>query len=139
MMKCHHEDGMDDEAAIQWVRGTIRAEMTRRGLTYADVVKRLRAAGIEEGEKNLANKVARGTFSAVFFVQCLEAIGVTEIRLDMLAMARSLDRVVEEMRKDGPLNLGPKEMAEAERFAAERQARFDAEEKARQGKGERRE
>ena len=30
---------------------------------------------------NLRNKVARGGFSAVFFVQCLKAIGVESLRL----------------------------------------------------------
>ena len=36
--------------------------------------------GVEDTPVNIRNKVARGGFSAVFFVQCLRAIGVSEIR-----------------------------------------------------------
>ena len=74
---------MNEAVATQWVRGAIRAEMERRGLTYATLVDRLAALGVEENERNLRNKVARGTFGAVFFVQCLEAIGVETLKLDM--------------------------------------------------------
>ncbi|MDO8322661.1 MAG: DUF6471 domain-containing protein [Phenylobacterium sp.] len=75
---------MSDQLATQWVRGTIRAEMNRRNLSYADLAQRLSEIGVEENERNLRNKVARGTFGAVFFVQCLEAIGLTSLKLDML-------------------------------------------------------
>ena len=37
--------------------------------------------GISAKEANIANKLARGKFSAVFLVQCLEAIGLKELRL----------------------------------------------------------
>jgi hypothetical protein len=75
---------MDQQQATRWVRGTIRAAMNRRHLSYADLAERLRAVGIEENERNLRNKVARGVFSAVFFVQCLEAMGMKSLPLDML-------------------------------------------------------
>ena len=74
---------MTEEDGIQWVRGTIRAIMVRRRINYAGLVERLKALGVEENERNLRNKVARGTFSAVFFVQCLEALGLDVLKLDM--------------------------------------------------------
>jgi hypothetical protein len=37
---------------------------------------------VKETERNLSNKIGRGTFSAVFLLQCMEAIGVTAIHLD---------------------------------------------------------
>jgi len=59
----------------------LKSELKRNGVTYAQLVERLAAIGISEKEANIANKLARGKFSAVFLVQCLEAIGVREIRL----------------------------------------------------------
>ena len=59
----------------------LRAEMTRRGVTYDDLAARLAALGIEDSAVNIRNKVARGKFSAVFLLQCLEAIGARNLRL----------------------------------------------------------
>jgi Domain of unknown function (DUF6471) len=63
-------------------RGMLRAELARRNLSYVDLADRLRAIGIEDTPKNLSNKIARGMFSAAFFLQCLSAIGCRTIRLD---------------------------------------------------------
>lgn len=68
-----------------WIRiakGTLRAEMRRKGLSYADLVAALTAAGVKETEANLRNKVSRGTFTAAFMLQCLSAMGVKTLHLD---------------------------------------------------------
>ena len=77
---------MAEDEGIEWVRGTIRALMVKRRITYAELTRRLAKRGIDENERNLRNKVARGTFGAVFFVQCLEAIGLDTLKLDMTAV-----------------------------------------------------
>ena len=69
---------------VDWharVKGILRAELKRRNLGYRELAERLGALGVHETERNIANKVSRGGFSAVFFVQCLEAIGAKEVRL----------------------------------------------------------
>ena len=71
----------DAEAAAQ-AKNILKAELKRRGLTYRDLVEKLGEAGIQETERNLTNKIARGTFTAAFFIQCLKAIGVSSLRLD---------------------------------------------------------
>lgn len=71
-----------DDEWVNLVKGTIRAEMTRRGITYDQLSERLAELGVKETPVNLRNKVARGGFSAVFFVQCLKAVGVNELRLN---------------------------------------------------------
>lgn len=38
--------------------------------------------GVQESEPNIRNKLARGKFTAVFFLQCLVAIGATTLRLE---------------------------------------------------------
>lgn len=63
------------------VKGILKAELKRRGLTYADLVERLAAHGVAETEANLRNKVSRGSFTAAFFLQCLVAIGCEYVQL----------------------------------------------------------
>ena len=68
----------------EWADGVkrlLRAEMTRRGVTYDQLAERLAAIGVTDSPVNIRNKVARGKFTAVFFVQCLEAIGCRNLRL----------------------------------------------------------
>jgi len=69
----------------QWetkVANLLKAELKRKGVTYAQLVDKLQAIGVEEKEANIKNKLARGKFSAAFMVQCLEAIGVSKLNLD---------------------------------------------------------
>jgi 3-mercaptopyruvate sulfurtransferase SseA len=64
-----------------FVKGLLKAELKRRNLGYRELAERLKALGIQETDRNIANKISRGGFSAVFFVQCLEALGVKEISI----------------------------------------------------------
>jgi Domain of unknown function (DUF6471) len=63
------------------VQTLLKVEILKRNLTYAQVSEKLTEIGVQESEPNIRNKLARGTFSAVFLVQCLTAIGATEVRL----------------------------------------------------------
>jgi len=64
------------------VKGLLKAELKRRNLSYADLADKLATVGVDDSERNISNKISRGTFTAVFFVQCMEAIGCHTIRLD---------------------------------------------------------
>ena len=88
--KCNAYDGVRSESEsgmksndewVNLVKGILRAEMARRGITYEHLAQRLAELGVQDTAVNIRNKVARGGFSAVFFVQCLTAIGATEISL----------------------------------------------------------
>ena len=57
------------------VKRLLKGELKRRGVSYRDLSERLAALEIQESEANIANKISRGGFSAVFLVQCLDAIG----------------------------------------------------------------
>jgi len=67
----------------------VRIEMVRKGLTYADLVERLKPLGVDDNERNIRNKVARGTFSGVFLIQCLAALGVKTV--DLMAYSLPFD------------------------------------------------
>ena len=71
-------------ADTEWeakVKGLLKAELKRRNVTYAQLVERLAAVGVVDSEPNIRNKLARGKFTAVFLIQCLTAIGASELRL----------------------------------------------------------
>lgn len=71
-------------ADVDWqarVKGILKAELSRRGVSYRDLAAALGEIGIKESERNLANKISRGSFTAVFLIQCLTVIGCTTIRL----------------------------------------------------------
>ena len=61
------------------VKGLLKAELARRDLSYADLAEKLREIGVKDNERNISNKIGRGSFTAVFFVQCMEAIGAKTI------------------------------------------------------------
>ena len=59
----------------------LKAELKRKGITYAGLVEKLADIGVDEKEVNVRNKLARGKFTAAFMLQCLSAIEVAELRL----------------------------------------------------------
>jgi hypothetical protein len=63
------------------VKRLLKAELARKGMTYADLVGKLADIGVMDSEPNIRNKISRGKFTAVFLIQCLEAIGASELRL----------------------------------------------------------
>lgn len=63
------------------VKGMLKAELKRRNITYADLVGKLADIGVMDSEPNIRNKISRGKFTAVFLIQCLEAIGASSLRL----------------------------------------------------------
>ena len=69
----------------QWeakAKGLLKAELKRRGVSYAQLVDKMAAIGVVDSEPNIRNKLSRGKFTAVFLIQCLEAIGASSLRLD---------------------------------------------------------
>lgn len=63
------------------VKGLLKAELKRRDFSYADLAEKLGEIGVKDSERNISNKIGRGSFTAVFFVQCLEAIGCKTLHL----------------------------------------------------------
>jgi hypothetical protein len=63
-------------------KNLLKAELKRKGVTYAQLAEKLAAMDIHETERNLNNKISRGGFSAAFLLQCLAAIGSRQLHLD---------------------------------------------------------
>lgn len=62
-------------------KNLLRSELKRKGVTYAQLSEMLGRIGVDENEKNIANKISRGVFTMAFFLQCMSAIEVQEVRL----------------------------------------------------------
>jgi hypothetical protein len=62
-------------------KNLLKAELKRKGVTYAHLAEKLGEIGVTENERNLNNKISRGGFSAAFLLQCLAAIGTGDVRL----------------------------------------------------------
>lgn len=63
-------------------KGLLKAELKRRNVSYAQLVDKLAEIGVMDSEPNVRNKLSRGKFTAVFLLQCLEAIGSNDLRLN---------------------------------------------------------
>ncbi len=59
----------------------LKVELTKQGITYAQLCDKLQEIGVVDSEPNIRNKISRGKFTAVFLLQCLEAIGVESLQL----------------------------------------------------------
>lgn len=70
----------EDEWA-DYAKRIVRTEMVRRGVSYEGLAERLAALGVHDTPVNMRNKIARGKFTAVFFLQCLEAVGCRTLGL----------------------------------------------------------
>ena len=73
---------MSDTVWEAKVKGLLKGELKRRNVSYGQLVEKLAAVGVVDSEPNIRNKLSRGKFTAVFLVQCLEAIGSSSLRLD---------------------------------------------------------
>lgn len=70
--------GIDWQA---YAKGLLKAELKRRHVTYGELAERLGELGVHETAENIANKISRGSFTAVFLLQCLFAVGCASVHL----------------------------------------------------------
>jgi len=63
-------------------RNLLKAELTRRGISYEDLRVALENIGIHKTVANINTTINRGRFSFIFFLQVAEAIRLEQIRLN---------------------------------------------------------
>ena len=63
-------------------KNILKSELKRRGITYKRLSELLTEAGTPEQERNLANKISRGSFTAAFFMMCMDVIGARSLSLE---------------------------------------------------------
>jgi hypothetical protein len=77
-------DFMSDGTLKSWedrARLFLKAEIKRADITYEELANRLERHGIKENAASIANKLARGTFAATFFLACLAALELEGVQL----------------------------------------------------------
>nr|WP_315467652.1 DUF6471 domain-containing protein [uncultured Undibacterium sp.] len=72
---------MANEEWNKLATNTIKAELARAGVGYEELVHRLSSIGVYESYTGIAAKINRGTFSFLFFLQCMKALGIKEVRI----------------------------------------------------------
>ena len=60
----------------------LKARMKEAGVTYVEMIKRLKKHGFKETEASLTMKLKRGTFAASFFLASLAALGLEGCSLE---------------------------------------------------------
>lgn len=63
-------------------KGLLKSELAKRNISHEELIKKLKKIGVEETQGGVANKLSRGTFSAIFLLQCLRAIKCENLRLE---------------------------------------------------------
>ncbi|MGA1932385.1 DUF6471 domain-containing protein [Arcobacter sp. YIC-464] len=64
-------------------KGILKAHLARKSIKYHDLARKLNAMGIEENQNTIATKISRGAFSFAFFLQCMAALGINKIDLNI--------------------------------------------------------
>ena len=80
-----------EEEMRKTVRHMVRAEMARRGLGFKDLRRALERMGVTEDERVLSNKIARGSFSAAFLLQCCWAMNISRFDTGFASFEATLD------------------------------------------------
>lgn len=62
----------------------LKAELKRHSLNYEQLINKLADIGVDETPASIRNKMSRGSFQFVFFLQCAAVIGIKSIRFDDL-------------------------------------------------------
>lgn len=82
---------MEDFDWNEQAKRLLKSELVRRGISNDDLVNRLLTIGVEETKASVESKISRGTFSAAFLLQCLNAIGcrnfVSEVEIQEMVLA----------------------------------------------------
>ena len=60
----------------------LKAELKKAGVTYADLVAKMKKHGFKETEASVTMKLKRGTFNATWFLAALVAIGAETVKLE---------------------------------------------------------
>ena len=75
---------MDKKEWLKKAKTLLKLELVKEDITYAGLAERLAGIGVDETEASIKNKVSRGAFSAVFFLQCLKVLNVRSLDLNDL-------------------------------------------------------
>jgi len=62
----------------------IKRELLKREMNYKDLSVQLKSIGVKESSGQIANKLARGTFSFSFALKCFQALNIKDLKFSNL-------------------------------------------------------
>jgi hypothetical protein len=74
---------MPEEYWNEQAKNILKAYLARKNMRYHDLALALQAMGLEENQNSIATKLSRGTFSFAFFLQCMYALRIDNIELNL--------------------------------------------------------
>ena len=61
----------------------LKGELKIRGIRYSKLVTLLKGIDVIESERTITNKLSRGGFSFVFYLQCMKALGRATVTINL--------------------------------------------------------
>ena len=86
----------------------LRTLLAARRISYKQLSRLLEDLGEHEPEKTLSNKINRGTFSFMFFLQCMYAVGRSEVRFLLSGLSPDELAAVKAAAKARPRRAAPR-------------------------------
>jgi hypothetical protein len=80
-------------ALTQWeidARRLLKGQLALKGVGNKQLADKLLSVGVEITPGGLANKISRGTFSMVFFLQCCHVLGMENLSLNLRTLENKL-------------------------------------------------
>jgi len=86
------------------VKRLLKAELVKRGITHEDLSSLLADIGVFETKASIDSKMSRGSFRAVFLIQCLIAVGCKsfcpEVSADLVEEPRGMYKPKKKQKND---------------------------------------
>jgi len=67
----------------EYSKGILKSKLAKNNVKLQDLVLALQAIGVNETYSSVSSKINRGTFSFTFFVQCMYALRIKNIHIDL--------------------------------------------------------
>ncbi|USX27253.1 DUF6471 domain-containing protein [Oxalobacteraceae bacterium OTU3CINTB1] len=61
----------------------LKAELVLNDVSYKQLAIRLKELGVEDSHTAIANRISRGKFTFAFFLMCMRALGVKEVKIQV--------------------------------------------------------
>jgi hypothetical protein len=80
---------------VDWnleARGVLRGELARRDIGYKKLAQLLNGIGVSETQRSITNKLSRGSFSFIFYLQCMTVLSGSVVEIDVRGIVDALQK-----------------------------------------------
>lgn len=63
-------------------KSLLKSELVKKGIDYQLLSEKLALIGVNESPSNINSKINRGTFSFIFFIQCMQSIQTDSVSFE---------------------------------------------------------